>query len=240
MKKIVFSLIFTFLFPTLISADGGGFNDFRLYKKPLLKWIEIAQTESMTELLYHRRVIKTYQNAEFATELLTHSPDEDPDCYNSIHENVPTTRAKNIVGKDYLRACLVLQTRLIRNRYILFLGPSTDGNRVSIYDIRKEKFSHAIVNNALSMKTLLNGGIIFLTRNIGSSCEKSILLYKDGISRILFDECSFQNAGWPTINIDTYRVMRSGVEITYTPYVENASGNIVLDPRQKSKKTIKF
>ena len=239
MKKLCLLITLTLLFPSLVHADGW-FDDFRLYKKPLLKGVEIAQTDTTTELLYNRVVIKTYQNAEFATELLTHSPDEDPDCYNSIHENIPTTRARNIVGKDYLRACLVLQTKLIRNRYILFLGPSTDGNRISVYDIRKQKFSHAVVNNALSMKILINGGIIFLTRNIGSSCEKSILLYKDEISRILFDECSFQNAGWPAINIDSYRVMRSGVEVTYTPYVENASGNIVLDLPQKSKKTLTF
>ena len=238
MQKILILIVFC-IFPILAHADGG-FDEFRLYKKPLLKWVEIAQTETHTELLYNRVVIKTYVNAEFPTELLTHSPDEDPDCYNSLQSQAPSTRAKNIIGKDYLRSCLVLQTRLIRGRYILFYGPAVDGNRVSIYDIRTKKFYHGIVNNVLDVKTTIDGGLLFLKENVGFTCQKSILLYKDGATRTIFDECSLQNIGYSSIRIDSYRLVRQNLVINYTPYIEHASGDILLDRSRREQKMIQL
>lgn len=83
---------------------------------------------------------------------------------------------------------------MMNNRFILFYGPSVDGNRVSIYDIRMNKFAHAAVNNASQdVRFALGGGLVFFTKNIGSACQHSILLYKNNISRTLFDECSLQN-----------------------------------------------
>ncbi len=228
------------ILPMISYADGGGFDDFRLYKKPLLKGIEIAQTETHTDLFYNRILIKSYVNAEFATELLPHWPNEDPDCYNSLHNTIPSNRTKDIIGREYLRSCLVLQTQLIRGRYILFLGPSTDGNRISIYDIRAKKFSHAIINNALSFQTTRDGNLIAFVRNIGSPCERSILLYKWGVITFLFDECTFQDHGGAAIRIDSFKIRNHNIDISYTPYTEDATGNIVLTPSQKSKKTISF
>ena len=238
LRLLIIALGLLFIFPELFASEG--FDDFRLYQKPLLKWVEIAQTETHTELLYNRVVIKTYVNAEFPTELLTHSPDEDPDCYNSLQSQAPSTRAKNIIGKDYLRSCLVLQTRLIRGRYILFYGPAVDGNRVSIYDIRTKKFYHGIVNNVLDVKTTIDGGLLFLKENVGFTCQKSILLYKDGATRTIFDECSLQNIGYSSIRIDSYRLVRQNLVINYTPYIEHASGDILLDRSRREQKMIQL
>jgi hypothetical protein len=63
-------------------------------------------------ILYRRKPIKVYQNKEFATELLPHGPNEDPDCYNSLRREISSTRAKNVIGKDYLKSCLILDSRL--------------------------------------------------------------------------------------------------------------------------------
>ena len=238
MQKILILIVFS-IFPILAHADGG-FDEFRLYKKPLLKWVEIAQTETHTELLYNRVVIKRFVNAEFPTELYMNSPDEDPDCYNSLQNPAPSTRAKNIIGKEYLRSCLVLQTRLIQGRYILFYGPAVDGNRGSIYDIRAKKFYHSIVNNVLDVKTTIDGGLLFLKRNIGFTCQKSILLYKDGATHTVFDECSLQNIGYSSIHIDSYRLVRKNLIINYTPYIEQPSGDILLDRSRRGQKILQL
>lgn len=239
MKKYII-LFILFIFPLSLSAEGGWFDEFRLYKKPLLKWVEIAQSDEYTELFYNRVIIKRYKNAEYPTELYTHSPDEDPDCYNSLQNPAPSTRAKNIIGRDFLRACLVLETKLLKNRYILFYWPSVDGNRVSLYDIRTKKFSHALMNNVLDVRTTLAGGIVFVTKSFGTSCQKKIILYKDGVSRTMFDECSLQSTGWPLIHIDSYRIFPRYMIVSYTPYVTEADGDIILDPSKKSTKTINF
>jgi hypothetical protein len=144
MKFLTFLFLF-FLFPFSLFALEE--EDFRIYKKPLLPGVAIAQTDTHTELLYEGNIIKKYVNTEFAIELLSHGPNDDPDCYNSLMSDSPALLAKNILGKEYLRSCLVLETRMIRNRYILFYGPSLDGNRVSVYDLRTKKFAHAAVNN---------------------------------------------------------------------------------------------
>lgn len=237
MRKFLLLLL---LFPfSIFAADGS--EDFRIYKKPLLPGIEIAQTDTHTELLYQWVVIKRYVNAEFSTELLTHSPDEDPDCYNSLQNQTPSTRAKNIIGKEYLRSCLVLQTKLVRDRFILFYGPSVDGNRVSIYDIRIRKFAHAAINNASQdVRFVLGGGLVFLTKNIGSACQHSIVLYKNNISRTLFDECSIQKEWGTLMHIDSYRLLPRKIIIKYTPYITQSSGDIMLDPSRKSQKIIQF
>ncbi len=228
-----------FILPFTLSA-AEGFDDFKIYQKPLLKGVEIVQTDTHTELIYNRIVIKKYVNAEFPTELLTHSPDEDPDCYNSLQSQAPSTRAKNIIGKDYLRSCLVLQTRLLKGRYILFYGPAVDGNRVSIYDISAKKFYHGIVNNVLDVKTLIDGRLLFLKGNIGSSCQKSILLYKDGEIHKIFDECSMRDIWYATIRIDSYRIVRKNLTINYTPYIEQPSGDILLDRSRRGQKIIQL
>jgi hypothetical protein len=225
---------------TLSPLYALGDDDFRIYKKPLLPWVEIAQTDTHTELIYKWRIIKRYTNTEFATELLPHGPDEEPDCYNSLIANTPSERAKNIVWKDYLRSCLVLETLMIRNRYILFYGPSVDGNRVSIYDTRTKKFAHAAVNNAHDVKTNIGWDLIFLTRNLGIGCQRSIIRYRDGLTTKLFDECALRSSGWPLIQIDSYRVYPKKMIIYYTPYVTIDDGNIVLDPKKKSQTTLTF
>lgn len=224
--------------PSHIFAEG--FDDFRLYKKPLLKWVEIAQTETHTELFYNRVMIKRFVNAEFPTELYTHSPDEDPDCYNSLQNLAPSTRAKNIIGKDYLRACLVLQTKLLKNRYILFYGPSADGNRVSIYDIRTKKFYYGIMNNVSSVKPTIDNRLVAQMKTIGTTCSRKIVLYQSGTLQTLFDECSMKNVGYPSIKITDFRIQRKNLIINYIPYIQYMDGTIALDQKRKAQKIIQL
>ncbi len=229
MKPFSFFLLLI-LAPLSLFAE----EDFHIYKKPLLPGIYITQTDTHTELIYKWKMIKKYVNTEFAIELLPHGPEEMPDCYNSLSKSIPSTRAKNIIGKDYLRSCLVLQTLLIRNRFILFYGPSVDGNRVSVYDIRTGRFAHWVANNVIGVKSTIRGEIVFFVRNLWSTCQRSLYLYKDGISKSVFDECSLEATGGPLIQIHGYRVTPGKLRVDYTPYRIEATGDYVLDMKMRS------
>lgn len=214
--------------------------DYRIYKKPILADIRIEQTDIHTHILYKWKVIKEYVNSEFATELLPHGPNEEPDCYNSLQRQIPSSRAKDIIGKDYLRSCLVLQTKKIGARYIVFYGPWISGNRLSLYDIQSKKFYHNLVNNILDAQVVLDGGLVFLSKDAGSLCRKKVSIYIDGSTRVLFDECSLANTGIPYISIDRITTEAKALSIYYTPYVTLPSGDMILDRTKKSKKIINF
>ncbi len=214
MKKYI--LLIIILFPFTLSATWE--DSFIIYRKPLLSGLSLTQTDDTTSIVYRGEIIKTYRNEEFPTVLLPHGPDEDPDCYNSLVKNSPSSWARNIIGKEYLKSCLILQTKLIRSRYILFYAPSVEWNRVSIYDIRNKKFYHFIINTATSIGTTRAGGIIFLTRKTQSTCARSLILFQYGKTKTLFDDCTLTKSGWPMIEIQSYRILRESILVRYYPY----------------------
>ena len=193
MKKI---LIIIALSSLTLSAFARSEDDgFITYRKPLLPGLSLTQTDDTTSIIYRGRAIKTYQNKEFAIELLPHGPNEDPDCYNSLKRDIPATRAKNIIGKDYLRSCFILRSEVIRGRYILLYSPSVEGNRVSIYDIRAKKYYHHILNTVLSYVMARDRTLIFLSGNSQSPCERSLVAFRGGETKMLLDGCSLTKSG---------------------------------------------
>ena len=214
-KKISLFLIFVSLYWSLFAFEGDGFIT---YRRALVPWVSLVQTDDTTMILYRRKPIKVYQNKEVATELLPHGPNEDPDCYNSLRREISSTRAKNVIGKDYLKSCLILDSRLFRNQYILFYAPSIEGNRVSIYDIRAKKIYHSIINTALSVEITPDRGLVFLTSNRQSPCERSIIYFKNGATKKLYDDCRLTQSSTPLISLQSLRLSENSVEATYFPY----------------------
>ena len=234
MKKLLSILIFFFLFESSAKAE----DSFILYKKPLLSGISLIQTDDTTSITYHGDIIKTYRNEEFPFTLLPHGPNEDIDCYNSLVKNTPSTTAKNIIWKEYLKHCLILQAKLIFGKYILFYAPSVEGNRVSIYDIRQKRFYHAMINTATSVRSI-GGGLVFFTRNTQSICARSITLFRDGKTTTLFNDCTLTKSWWPMIEIQSYRVLRKSVIITYFPY-KTVGYDSILDKSNRKNIQINF
>jgi hypothetical protein len=214
-KKISLILVFSLIPLSLFAEQWDGFIT---YRRALVPGVSIVQADDTTTILYRRKPIKIYQNKEFATELLPHGPNEDPDCYNSLRRDIPSTRAKNIIGKDYLRSCLVLDSKLFRGKYILFYAPSIEGNRVSIYDIRAKKFYHSIINTALSVEITPDRGLVFLTSNRQSPCERSIIYFKNGATKKLYDDCRLTQLSTPLISLQSLRLSENSVGATYFPY----------------------
>lgn len=232
-KTLLTSLLF--LLPYSLFAIEEWYEELRIYKKPLDKWIEIAQTETHTEIFYNRILIKRYVNAEFPVELLPHSPDEDPDCYNSYHNQTQSSRAKELIWQEYLRSCLVLQTKILKNRFILFYGPSADGNRVSLYDKKIKKFYHGIMNNVLDVRATNDGRLVFLVRKFGTDCARELFLYNEWSITSIWNECTLRETWGPLVHIDGYRIVPRKIRLTYTPYILSPDGSLLLD---KKKKTI--
>lgn len=235
MKKIFFLLSFSFLFVFSANAEDA----FILYKRPLLSGISLVQTDDTTSITYHGETIKTYRNEEFAIALLPHGPDEDPDCYNSLLKNISSTSAKNILWKEYLKDCLILQTKRIFGRYILFYAPSIEGNRVSIYDIRKKKFYHAVINTATSVRSIISGGLVFSTKNAQSTCPQSLILFRDGKVSSLFNDCILMKTWWPMIEMQSYRMLRKSIIVTYFPY-KTVGYDSILDTSVRKRIQVNF
>lgn len=233
MKKYLFLICCLLpLFSYAWEEDG-----FISYRRPLAPWVSLVQTDDTTSILYRRQVIKTYQNKEFATELLPHGPNEDPDCYNSLVKNTPSSRAKNIIGKEYLRSCLILKSDLFRGKYILFYAPSIEGNRVSIYDIKAKKFYPFIINTALSVSLASDRSLVFLLSNRQSPCERSIVSFRNGATKKLYDDCRLMNSAFPSISIQKFQIIESSVEISYFPYT-TVGLDIILDTVHTEKITL--
>jgi hypothetical protein len=212
MRKIF--LLILLVFPCFAFADIDE-EGFILYKKPLLPGFSFNQTDSTTELIYRWKVIKSYKNEEFAIELLPHGPNEEPDCYNSLSKNLSSSRFKTLIGRDYLKDCFILHSDKIQNSYLLLYSPSIEGNRVSLYDIKKKKFYHWILNTVLSYRRDNNGGIVFLTKSTYDICNRSLVYFKDGRLTKLADSCFLGIGGIPA-KIHSFRVMKNLVEITFS------------------------
>lgn len=234
MKKF-FLISFLFIFPSSLFAwaDDG----FISYRRPLVPGVSLVQNDETTSIIYRGKTIKTYRNKEFATELLPHGPNEDPDCYNSLVKNTPSTRAKNIVGKEYLKSCLILTSDLFRGKYILFYAPSIEGNRVSLYDIRGKKFYHFLINTAISVALTPDRGLLFLTSNRQSTCEHSLLYFKQWTLKKLYDDCRLISSEFPSISIQKFQITESSVEISYFPYTTRGL-DTVLDTVHAEKLTL--
>lgn len=212
MKKLIFLILLFFPLFAFADIDEEGFI---LYKKPLLPGFSLDQTDATTELIYHWKVIKTYKNEEFSIELLPHGPNEEPDCYNSLSKNLSSSRFKTLIGRDYLKDCFILHSDKIQNSYLLLYSPSIEGNRVSLYDIKKKKFYHWILNTVLSYRRDAKGGLVFLTKSTYDICNRSIVYFKDGKLTKLADSC-FLWIGWIPAKIHSFKVVNSKVEITYS------------------------
>lgn len=152
--RILALLFCIFLFLDLQSA--AALDDFFSYQRSLLPGVSLTQTDETTSLLYRGRVIKTYQNAEYALELLAHGPLERPDCFNSRTPKSLTLDQKNATGKEYLKNCLIMRSERIGSRYLLFYHPSSNGYRVSVYDTRAQKYFHGIVGDVQGAKRYLS------------------------------------------------------------------------------------
>lgn len=233
-KKLSLLLILSLLPLSLFAEEGDGFIT---YRRALVPGVSLVQNDETTTILFRRKPIKTYQNKEFATELLPHGPNDDPDCYNSLRRDIPSPRAKNIIGKDYLRSCLILDSKLIRGKYILFYAPSIEGNRVSIYDIQAKKFYHSIINTVLSVELTPDRGLVFLSSNRQSPCERSIVYFKNGATKKLYDDCRLAKAAIPLISLQSFRVLKDTVEATYFSYLTSGY-DTVLDKTRSEKITL--
>jgi hypothetical protein len=123
MKKILVFLLVLFPSFAFANIDEEGFI---LYRRALLPGFSLDQTENTTDLIYRGDVIKSYQNSEFAIELLPHGPLEEPDCYNSLSKNISSTRLKTLIGADYLKNCFIMKSDKIFNHYLLLYSPSIE------------------------------------------------------------------------------------------------------------------
>lgn len=213
MKKLfIIALLF---FPLFSYAQFSEDEGFILYKRPLLPGFSINQTDETTELIYRGKVIKVYNNKEFAIELLPHGPNEEPDCYNSATNNSSSPQIRTRIGADYFRDCFILKSDKILNQFLLFYSPSFEGNRVSLYDIKKKKFYHWILNTVLSYRRYANGAIIFLTKNTQNVCNRSIIFFQDGLLTKLTDSCLMSSNGIP-VKIHGFKILGNDIEITFS------------------------
>lgn len=235
MKKIISLCILcaTLPFSTFASEEDG----FITYRRTLTPGVSITQTDDTTSIVFRRKVIKTYQNKEFATELLPHGPNDDPDCYNSLRRDIPSPRAKNIIWKEYLKSCLIIDSRLIRGKYILFYAPSIEGNRVSIYDIWVKKFYHFIINTALSVELTPNRWLLFLTSNRQLPCERSLIYFQNGNLMKLYDDCRLAKSPTPIISLRAFRIVKDTIELSYFSYLSSWYDTI-LDSTRSEKITL--
>lgn len=229
MKKIFIS--FLLLFPTFVFADIDE-EGFILYRKPLLPGFSFNQTDTKTELIYRWKVIKSYQNEEFDISLLPHGPKEEPDCYNSLRKNITSNRLKNLIGADYLRDCFILDSGKIANSYLLLYSPSIEGNRVSLYDLKKKKFYHWVLNTVLSYRLHKSWALVFLTKNSQSVCNRTLSMFKDGQLTKLTDSCFLNSNGIP-VKIYWFKIVWDMVEISYSDV--NLVGNDYI-PRETQRK----
>ncbi|GAB0174687.1 MAG: hypothetical protein HHAS10_05660 [Candidatus Altimarinota bacterium] len=229
MKKSVALLVL--LFPLFSHAQSGEEEGFILYKRPLLPGFSLNQTDDTTELIYRGKTIKTYKNAEFAIELLPHGPNEEPDCYNSSIITSSSLSKKARIGADYFRDCFILKSDKILNQFLLFYSPSFEGNRVSIYDIRKKKFYHWILNTVLSYRRDPNGAIIFLTKSTQNLCNRSIVLFENGTLKKLTDSCLMSSNGIP-VKIYGFKILGNDIEVTFSE-LNLIEGEYVVSKTQK-------
>lgn len=229
MRKI-FILILLVL-PHFVFADIDE-DGFILYKKPLLPGFSFNQTETTTELIFRGDVIKTYKNEEFDIELLPHGPNEEPDCYNSLSKNLPSSRFKTLIWKDYLKDCFILRSDKILNHYLLLYSPSLEWNRVSLYDIRAKKYYHWILNTVLSYRRYTRGGLIFLSKNSHHTCNRTLSIFRNGALKKLIDNCQMSANGIP-VKIHSFLIKNDDLLITYSPV--NLEGNNYITSKEEKK-----
>lgn len=229
MKKIL--IAFFLLLPLHTYADMSEEEGFILYRRPLIAGFTFNQTDATTELIYRWKTIKTYKNAEFSIELLPHGPNQEPDCYNSLSKNIASSRLKTLIGRDYLKNCFIMKTDKIMNDFLLLYSPSIEWNRVSLYDLKKKKFYHWILNTVISYRRHKSGWIIFLTKESHSICNRTLSFFRDGQLTKLTDNCFLGIHGIPA-KIYSFKIVGDRVEITYSDV--NLIGNdYIPSPLQK-------
>ena len=234
-KKLLFIFTSLLFIPIASFAERSEEEGFILYRRPLLPGFSLNQTDSTTELIYRGNTIKTYKNEEFAIELLPHGPKEEPDCYNSLSKNIASNRLKTVIWKDYLKSCFVMKSDKIMNDFLLLYSPSIEGNRVSLYDIKKKKFYHWILNTVLSYRRHKSGAIVFLSKNSQHLCNRNLLFLKDGKLTKITDSCFLNSNGIP-VKIHSFKIDGDSVEITYSDV--NLVGNDYITSKVQRKFSI--
>ena len=208
-------------------------SDFVIYRKPLIDGVSIAQTDETTSIVYRWETIKTYKNHEFATELLPHGPNEEPDCANSLARNPVSNRTKNIIGRDYLKSCLILRSEYVGGRYLIFYHPSIDGYKISVYDTKIKKYYHGMINSAIETKRIRTNKILFRTRDVQSTCSDGFILFEKGTIKTVFDSCSLRSQSIDLVQVAKYTIRGKKLMMTYIPY-ENQNNDLVLNPKRKA------
>lgn len=200
-----------------ILTESGTIDDFISHKRIFTPGITFTQTDTTTNILYHGKIVKRYQNKEYPITLLRNMVTKQPDCANSQRSTNMNDEIKNDLGKEYLRQCLIMEMRYYPKDYILFFGPSIDGHTVSLYDISMNKFFHHIIGTTTQIRFTKGKGIIFMVNNPWLYCNSSIWHYRNGKTKKVFDECTLENKGWSHVVIDTATFWNNTIDITYRP-----------------------